>query len=121
MNGIFTFGLMIGVSAGDTTLGVLTANLGYDKVVHHKPVFIGDTLRVRPRWRDLRTAGRGPKQGSGRHFWQQNEGRPLRFDLTLSVSTTSIADRCRLFVFAMEACLQSATSGKTLHVLAGLD
>src|SRR5580692_8471931 len=45
VNGIFTFGLMVGVSVGDTTLGVLIANLGYDKVVHPKPVFIGDTLR----------------------------------------------------------------------------
>jgi acyl dehydratase len=45
VNGIFTFGLMIGVSVADTTLGVLIANLGYDKVVMPKPVFIGDTLR----------------------------------------------------------------------------
>src|SRR6478672_9592216 len=46
VNGIFTFGLMIGASVGDTTVGVLVANLGYDEVVMPKPVFIGDTLRV---------------------------------------------------------------------------
>ena len=46
VNGIFTFGLMIGISVGDTTLGTLVANLGYDAVVMPKPVFIGDTLRV---------------------------------------------------------------------------
>ena len=46
VNGIFTFGLMIGVSVGDTTLGVLIANLGYDAVIMPSPVFIGDTLRV---------------------------------------------------------------------------
>jgi acyl dehydratase len=45
VNGIFTFGLMIGVSVADTTQGVLIANLGYDQVVMPKPVFIGDTLR----------------------------------------------------------------------------
>jgi acyl dehydratase len=45
VNSIFTFGLMIGVSVGDTTLGTLVANLGYDKVVFPNPVFIGDTLR----------------------------------------------------------------------------
>lgn len=45
VNGIFTFGLMIGVSVSDTTLGVLIANLGYDQLVMPKPVFIGDTLR----------------------------------------------------------------------------
>ncbi len=46
VNGIFTFGLMIGISVGDTTLGTLVANLGYDAVVMPKPVFVGDTLRV---------------------------------------------------------------------------
>ena len=46
VNGIFTFGLMVGVSVADTTLGVLVANLGYDKIRMPKPVFIGDTLRA---------------------------------------------------------------------------
>ena len=45
VNGTFTFALMIGLSVGDTTLGTLVANLGYDKLVMPKPVFIGDTLR----------------------------------------------------------------------------
>jgi acyl dehydratase len=46
VNGIFTFGLMVGISVGDTTLGTLVANLGYDALVMPKPVFVGDTLRV---------------------------------------------------------------------------
>lgn len=46
VNGIYTFGLMVGVSVADTTLGVLVANLGYDEVRMPKPVFIGDTLRM---------------------------------------------------------------------------
>ena len=46
VNSVFTFGLMIGVSVNDTTLGTLVANLGYDKLVMPKPVFIGDTLRA---------------------------------------------------------------------------
>ena len=46
VNGTFTFALMIGLSVGDTTLGTLVANLGYDEVVMPNPVFIGDTLRV---------------------------------------------------------------------------
>lgn len=45
VNSVFTFGLMIGVSVADTTLGTLVANLGYDKLTFPKPVFIGDTLR----------------------------------------------------------------------------
>ena len=30
VNGTFTFALMVGLSVGDTTLGTLVANLGYD-------------------------------------------------------------------------------------------
>lgn len=46
VNSIFTFGLMIGVSVAETTLGTLVANLGYDAVKFPKPVFVGDTLRT---------------------------------------------------------------------------
>lgn len=46
VNGTFTFALMIGLSVADTTLGTLIANLGYDKLVMPKPVFLGDTLRA---------------------------------------------------------------------------
>lgn len=46
VNGTFTFALMVGLTVGDTTLGTLVANLGYDKLVMPKPVFIGDTLRA---------------------------------------------------------------------------
>jgi acyl dehydratase len=45
VNSIYTFGLMIGVSVADTTLGTLVANLGYDKLIFPNPVFAGDTLR----------------------------------------------------------------------------
>lgn len=46
VNGTFTFALMVGLSVGDTTLGTLLANLGYDKLTMPKPVFLGDTLRA---------------------------------------------------------------------------
>jgi acyl dehydratase len=45
VNSIFTFGLMVGVSVSDTTLGTLVANLGYDELTFPAPVFVGDTLR----------------------------------------------------------------------------
>jgi len=45
MNSVFTLGLMVGVSVGDTTLGTTVANLGWDEVRFPKPVFVGDTLR----------------------------------------------------------------------------
>lgn len=43
VNGTFTFALMIGLSVADTTLGTPVANLGYDKLVMPRPVFIGDS------------------------------------------------------------------------------
>ena len=46
VNGTYTFSLMVGLSVGDTTLGTLVANLGYDKLVMPAPVFLGDTLRA---------------------------------------------------------------------------
>lgn len=44
VNSTFTFSLAVGLSIADTTVGTLIANLGFDKVVTPRPVFIGDTL-----------------------------------------------------------------------------
>lgn len=63
VNGTFTFALAVGLSVGDTTLGVLVANLGYDKVVMPKPVVVGDTLRVETEVTALRASGSRPDAG----------------------------------------------------------
>ena len=63
VNGTFTFALMIGLSVGDTTLGTLIANLGYDKLVMPKPVFIGDTLRAESEVAELRPSKSRPGAG----------------------------------------------------------
>ena len=63
VNGTFTFALMIGLSVGDTTLGTLVANLGYDKLVMPKPVFIGDTLRVETTVAELKASRSRPDAG----------------------------------------------------------
>jgi acyl dehydratase len=54
---------MVGVSVADTTLGTLVANLGYDKLVMPKPVFVGDTLRVETRVVELRPSKSRPAAG----------------------------------------------------------
>jgi acyl dehydratase len=46
VNSIFTLGLVIGISVGDTTLGTTVANLGMTDVRFPKPVFHGDTIRA---------------------------------------------------------------------------
>lgn len=63
VNGTFTFSLMVGLSVGETTLGSLVANLGYDRLVMPKPVFIGDTLRATSEVVALRPSKSRPGQG----------------------------------------------------------
>lgn len=63
VNGTFTFALMVGLSVGDTTLGTLIANLGYDKLVMPAPVFIGDTLRATSDVVELRPSRSRPQAG----------------------------------------------------------
>ncbi|MGE0774335.1 MAG: MaoC family dehydratase [Sphingomonadaceae bacterium] len=63
VNGTFTFALMVGLSVGDTTLGTLVANLGYDKVVMPNPVFIGDTLRADSEVVELKASRSRPNAG----------------------------------------------------------
>lgn len=46
VNSLFTLGLVIGISVGDTTLGTTIANLGMSEVKFPHPVFHGDTVRV---------------------------------------------------------------------------
>jgi len=68
VNSTFTFSLLVGLSVGDTTLGTLVANLGFDKVVTPKPVFIGDTLRAVSEVKELRAANRVRMPGSSPGF-----------------------------------------------------
>ncbi len=62
VNSLFTLGVAIGLSVGDTTLGTTVGNLGFEKVEFPRPVFHGDTIysetevlekrdsRSRPQW-----------------------------------------------------------------------
>ena len=63
VNGTYTFALMVGISVGETTLGTLVANLGYEHLVMPKPVFIGDTLRVFSEVGELRASKSRPDAG----------------------------------------------------------
>ena len=63
VNSLFTLGLMIGISVGETTLGTTVANLGMDEVRFPKPVFHGDTLHVETEVLELRASKSRPGQG----------------------------------------------------------
>lgn len=63
VNSVYTLGLMVGISVGDTTLGTAIANLGWDEVRFPKPLFHGDTVRVTTEVVDLRESKSRPDAG----------------------------------------------------------
>jgi acyl dehydratase len=63
VNSIFTLGLAVGLSVGDTTLGTTVGNLGFEKVEFPKPVFIGDTLYAETEVVDRRESRSRPQWG----------------------------------------------------------
>ena len=76
VNGTFTFALMVGVTVADTTQGTLVANLGYDKLVMPKPVFVGDTLRATSEVTEIRESKSRPHAGlvTWQHqMWNQRD------------------------------------------------
>lgn len=74
VNSIFTLGLIVGLSVGDTTLGTTVGNLGFEKVEFPRPVLLGDTLtahtevvakresKSRPEWGIVTFEHRGVNQ-----------------------------------------------------------
>ena len=77
VNSLFTLGLMIGVSVGDTTLGTTVGNLGMTEVRFPKPVFHGDTLHFQTEVLELRESKSRPQNGivifAHRAYNQRNE------------------------------------------------
>ena len=47
VNSLFILGLVSGISVPETTQGTTLGNLGFEEVKFPKPVFHGDTIRVR--------------------------------------------------------------------------
>lgn len=63
VNGIFTFGLVVGITVPDLTEGTIVANLGYEKVNHPQPVFAGDTITVETEVLEKRPSNSKPDRG----------------------------------------------------------
>jgi itaconyl-CoA hydratase len=63
VNGIFTMGLVVGLTVSDLTEGTVVANLGYDRVQHPNPVFHGDTIYVETEVVDKRESRSQPDRG----------------------------------------------------------
>lgn len=63
VNGLFTLGLVVGISVGDLTQGTIVANLGYENVTHPQPMFHGDTLYVETEVMAKRESRSNPDRG----------------------------------------------------------
>lgn len=76
VNGLFTLGLLIGLTVSELTEGTIVANLGYEKVNHPHPVFHGDTLYVETDVLDKRDSASKPDRGIVRlkHTGRKQDG-----------------------------------------------
>ena len=63
VHSLFTLGLVVGITVGDTTLGTTIANLGMTDIRFVNPVFHGDTIRVVTRVREMRESKSRPNAG----------------------------------------------------------
>ncbi len=76
VNGLFTLGLVIGLTVSDLTAGTIVANLGYEKVSHPNPVFHGDTIYAETEVLEKRESKSKPDRGIVRlkHIGRKPEG-----------------------------------------------
>lgn len=63
VNGIFTMGLVVGLTVAELTQGTIIANLSYEKVRHPHPVFHGDTITVETEVLETRESRSKPDRG----------------------------------------------------------
>jgi len=76
VNGLFTLGLVTGLTVADLTDGTIIANLGYDKVIHPNPAFHGDTIYAESEVLEKRASKSRPEAGSVRlkHWGKKPDG-----------------------------------------------
>lgn len=63
VNGIFTMGVVVGITVNDITAGTIIANLGYEDVKHPNPMFHGDTVYVKTEIMSARESNSRPNTG----------------------------------------------------------
>lgn len=63
VNGIFTLGLVVGLTVPELTEGTIIANLGYERITHPQPVYHGDTIYAETEVLDKRLSQSRPEAG----------------------------------------------------------
>jgi len=81
VNSLFTLGLVIGVSVGDTTLGTTIGNLGMNNCRFKNPVFHGDTITCKTIVKEKRSSKSRPNAGLVvfEHFGHNQRGEEVAY------------------------------------------
>ena len=76
VNGIFTLGLVTGLTVSELTEGTIVANLGYERVVHPNPLFHGETVYAETEVLEMRESKSRPDVGIVRlkHWGKKPDG-----------------------------------------------
>ncbi len=76
VNGIFTLGLVVGLTVGELTEGTIVANLSYDHIVHPNPTFHNDTIYAETEVLEKRESKSRPNTGIVRlrHKGKKSDG-----------------------------------------------
>ncbi|MBT3337977.1 MAG: MaoC family dehydratase [Anaerolineae bacterium] len=76
VNGIFTLGLVTGLTVPELTEGTIVANLGYERVVHPNPLFHGETVYAESEVLEMRESKSKPNVGIVRlkHWGKKSDG-----------------------------------------------
>lgn len=86
MNGIFTMGLVVGLTVNDLTDGTLVANVSYDHVAHPRPTYHGDTVYVETEIIEKRESKSKPDRGIVRFkHWGRNQNGQVIVELERTV------------------------------------
>ncbi|MCL4247113.1 MAG: MaoC family dehydratase [Anaerolineae bacterium] len=87
VNGIFTMGVVVGISVPDLTAGTIIANLGYENVRHPRPMFHGDTLYVETEIVGKRESQSRPNAGV---ITMKHIGRNQHGDICIEVTRSAL-------------------------------
>ncbi len=76
VNGLFTLGLVTGLTVSELTEGTIVANLGYERVLHPNPLFHGETVYAETEVLEMRESKSKPNVGIVRlkHWGKKPDG-----------------------------------------------
>jgi len=87
VNGIFTMGVVVGITVNDITAGTIIANLGYENVSHPHPLYHGDTVYVETEITATRESKSRPNAGI---VTMKHTGRNQHGDIVIEVSRSAL-------------------------------